>query len=745
MASKESQFRMPKTCPICHKTFHQLAQHLTRQCLRYGTKEERNAALEESKMTLIKIATKGTYIPYEKILEIKTKDDFITFLEDRGFTIPDKPPMARMFQDEGASTSSALPVEEEPPVVEEEPPVVEEEPPVVEEEPPVVEEEPPVVEEEPPVVEEEPPVVEEEPPVVEEEPPVVEEELPVVEEDPPIMEEELHSMDDHDGNSTDEDEEPSTSTAISAHSAMPNLQLQGAQIQEDSTTSESSDDHSTTSESSDDHSEANEDDSNSESGEEDNDEADQQPETRESRENPSETDEDDGLRIQSQKWTIDKRIKMKEAGFYNRHPLSDPIMKGFSDYLKNHCRLERYKQNVEDVARFLYFMNKRRVSLNFANRIEKARLFFKKLQDIGLCNQTVTNYLKHVRRFVHYLLFATSLIQQNKRLYKQMKYFKNVTADIQKTFSKGVAKEVVGKRYLELQKSDKTPQQCREILNVAKPVFLKAIKKVKRGSQNTDYQLEILYYLEALLVLNHLQRPGVVRNMTVSEWTERMRHSYQNEQRIIVGVKSHKTAAQQVACFVITEEEEMWFDAYFTKVRPVLATQDSPDTFFLSTSGRRIYNVSNDIGRYQKKYKIKNISSQVARKTCQTWTVSNLTEKERYLFSKYLSHSNMTAERNYRERTLGDLCEAHTLVSAAGRAPENEPLPSSSREAEGSNREEEQRVQEDGNAQGERDGPSDSSSNIRTQRTQKRRAPIEPRARTESMMTGMQLRKRKRP
>ncbi|XP_077137908.1 uncharacterized protein LOC143804055 [Ranitomeya variabilis] len=242
------QFRMPKTCPLCHKTY-QLAQHLTRQCLRYGTKEERNAALEESKTTLIKIA-------YEKILEIKTKDDFIAFLEDREFTIPDKPPMARMFQDEGASTSSsALPVEEELPVVEEELPVVEEEL---------------------PVVEEELPVVEEELPVVEEELPVVEEELPVVEEDPPIMEEELHSMEDHDGNrifffityTTDEDEEPSTSTAISAHSAMPNLQLQGAQIQEDSTTSESSDDHS----------EANEDDSNSESGEEDNDEADQQPE-----------------------------------------------------------------------------------------------------------------------------------------------------------------------------------------------------------------------------------------------------------------------------------------------------------------------------------------------------------------------------------------------------------------------------------------------------------------------------------
>ncbi|XP_073522749.1 uncharacterized protein [Phyllobates terribilis] len=767
---------MLKTCPLCYKTVTQLPQHLTRQCLRYCTQQEKDALVKESKNSLIAIATKGRYIPYDKIPEITTKDDLISFMEDRGFILTEKPTMARIVEDEGASPvqdelpaseqelpndEEVLPVEEEmsrvieeeppiteeeppvteekppvteekppvteeeppvteeeppvteeeppvteeeppvteeeppvteeeppvteeeppvteeeppvteeeppvteeeppiteeeppvteeeppvteeePPITEEEPPITEEEPPVTEEEPPVTEEEPPVTEEEPPVTEEEPPVTEEEPPVTEEEPPVTEEEPPVTEEEPPVTEEEPPVTEDYDVYRTVKDEEPSTSTGTSTHPAISNPELVHLPAAEDSTSSETSDN-----------------------------EADQQPETREREENTSQTDED-RPRFPSQNWRAEKRIKMKDAGFYDRHSLSHTILKGFSSYLQNHCKLERYKQNVEDVSRFLYFINNRRVSLNFATEIGKTRLFFKYLQDLGLCNQTVTNYLKHVRRLVHCLLFATGLKNLNEKLFKAMKYFRNVTADIQKTLSKEIAKEVVGKRYLELHKLDKTPQQCREILTVAKPAFLQAIEDVQGGSRNEVHQLEILYYLEALIILKHLQRPGVVRNMTVSEWTERMRHIYQNEQLIIVGDKSHKTAAHQVACFVLTEEEEMWFNVYFEKVRPVLAKQDSPDRFFLSTTGKHIHNISNDLDRYQK--------NQVARKTCETWAVSHLTEKERYLFSKYLSHSNMTAERNYRERTLGDLCQAYTLVLAAGKASENQPQPSSSR------------------------------------------------------------------
>ncbi|KAJ8361849.1 hypothetical protein AAFF_G00417270 [Aldrovandia affinis] len=75
----------------------------------------------------------------------------------------------------------------------------------------------------------------------------------------------------------------------------------------------------------------------------------------------------------------------------------------------------------------------------------------------------------------------------------------------------------------------------------------------------------VLYYLEAVLILKHLQRPGVVEHMTVKEWDSRV--SVQSG-HCIVGVKEHKTAAQQVAVFALSDEEEMWFSIYYTHVRP---------------------------------------------------------------------------------------------------------------------------------------------------------------------------------
>ncbi|KAM4040822.1 uncharacterized protein ACNLHF_012092 [Anomaloglossus baeobatrachus] len=677
-------------------------------------------------------------------------EEEMTIAED--LPIIEEPPVV----EEEMTIAEDLPIIEEPPVVEEEMTIAEnlpiiEEPPVVEEEMTIAEnlpiiEEPPVVEEEMTIAEnlpiiEEPPVVEEEMTIAEdlpiiEEPPVVEEEmtiaedLPIIEEQPIVEEEQPIREAVHDYR-TGEDEEPSTSTGISTRHMSVNVVNAPTADPESSSVSDDDDDDEAVS--------LSEADSNSETSEENDNEPNVEAETTEG-ENSRNTDEH-GERSSRIKWSVTLRIKMQEAGLYNRHPSSDPILQGFSDYLQNHCKLESYKQKVENVSRFLYFMDKRRVSLNFAKKIEKARSFFKKLKDIGLCNQTASNYLKHVRRFVHYLLSATDVTRQNRKLYKIMKYFKKVIMDIQKTFSKGIAKEVVSKRYLELQKTDKTPEQCRALLNVAKPAFLQAIEDVKEGSRDQEAQLNILYYLEALIVLRHLLRPGVAKNMTVSEWTERMHYLHQNQEELaVVGVKSHKTAAQQVACFVLNQEEEEWFNVYFSEVRPVLATRDSPNNFFLSTSGIKIYNVSNDLTRYHKKYNVENISSKLVRKVCQTWTVSKLTEKEKYLFSKYLSHSNMTAERNYREKTLGDLCEVFQLVAGAGRPRETQP--STSRAAEGSSREEEQRVQAqevDATSAQLEEVPGDSSLNPRPTES------IPSSVRTRSTTTGRVLRKRKQP
>ncbi|KAE8605637.1 hypothetical protein XENTR_v10015251 [Xenopus tropicalis] len=43
--------------------------------------------------------------------------------------------------------------------------------------------------------------------------------------------------------------------------------------------------------------------------------------------------------------------------------------------------------------------------------------------------------------------------------------------------------------------------------------------------------------------------------------------------------------------------------------------------------------------------------------------LSQYTDYERHSFAKYLAHTNKTAERSYREKTLDDTCHVYLLVS----------------------------------------------------------------------------------
>ncbi|XP_068115862.1 uncharacterized protein [Hyperolius riggenbachi] len=392
-------------------------------------------------------------------------------------------------------------------------------------------------------------------------------------------------------------------------------------------------------------------------------------------------------RILKTRWTTGTRIKMKKAGLYKRHSLNAPLLKSFALYLQENLRVKRYQQEVEDVARFLYFMNPRSVNLNFVKDIERVNQFLTKLSGI-LKSQTIFNYLKHVRRFVNFQIKSTNLRMNKRSLFRDCSYFMDVTEDIQKRMRKGISCEIVRKRYTSLMKTVTTPENCRRLLVEAKESFLKAIQEAKtKCAVEEDVKLLIMNYLEALLVLKHLQRPGVVQNMTVSEWTERLHYKYTWENNpldlTVIAVKAHKTATQQVATFAITEEEEQWFKVYYEKIRPTLLRDNSPkDIFFISTTGKTIYNVSNDLRRLHKRFDLPNVSSQLARRVCETWTVAQFLDSERYLFAKYLAHTSTTADRCYREKTLSDICRASILVSQIGTSKDVENQPSTSRRIE---------------------------------------------------------------
>ncbi|XP_047009713.1 uncharacterized protein LOC108261300 [Ictalurus punctatus] len=178
-----------------------------------------------------------------------------------------------------------------------------------------------------------------------------------------------------------------------------------------------------------------------------------------------------------------------------------------------------------------------------------------------------------------------------------------------------------------------------------------------------------MYYLQALVILKHLQRPGVVRHMTVPEWLNKKTTT---SGYTVVGVKEHKTSAQQVATFALSQEENTWFELYYTCVRPQLKScirkrkredmDETEERFFISSTSGRIYNPSNDLQRLHIKYGIKPwVNSQSSRRAFETATKS-LTDIEKSLVADYLTHSTATAEKHYRMKQADNAVRASQLL-----------------------------------------------------------------------------------
>ncbi|XP_073411767.1 uncharacterized protein [Dendrobates tinctorius] len=358
--------------------------------------------------------------------------------------------------------------------------------------------------------------------------------------------------------------------------------------------------------------------------------------------------DEDLNRALKRKWT-GLKLRMKKAGLYKRFSDSHPVLMGFAQYLKTYvASMKKIKQEVANVSGFLYYMNNDCLHLDFVMDIQKARSFFGKLQEVGLSSQTSCNYLKNLKRFLRYQQRATNLAHEDKKLYKAYKIFDTVTKEIQTLLAKGVSKEVVSNRFDALTTTHSKPAEYLKILNVAKNSFSKSLQCIKGGSKKTYHQLNVLYYLETLLVLKHGQRPGVIQNLTVRN-------------HLLCHITLNDTCHLKLP-HLSSLTGFRWLEVYFDKIRPVLVNVNSPNNFFLSTTGGAIYNVSNDITRYHTRFELPSVTSQMIRKVIESWTISRLKDSEKHLFARYLGHSNETAERNYRENTLESVCHGHTLV-----------------------------------------------------------------------------------
>ncbi|KAL0985513.1 hypothetical protein UPYG_G00157870 [Umbra pygmaea] len=314
------------------------------------------------------------------------------------------------------------------------------------------------------------------------------------------------------------------------------------------------------------------------------------------------------------------RKAMKERGFYNQHGLDQEPLAEYINYMKRVKEKNNWSQEAGNISKFLYYMDPTKPSLDCVRDIEKTQRFFHELSDVGLSKQTLSNYLKSVKSFVRYIIVARSLSNTDPELYTISRQYLEKLEDISSTLSKQASEEVFGKRHQTLISENMTPADCVLALTVAGPKFLDVFDNALSDCPlSTEDSLHFLYYLEALLMLKHLQCPSVVKNMTVEEWCTRKEEKTNTGKRFVIGVKEHKTGAQAVATISLEQEEEAWMDVYYKKIRPEFLKNCDPDKeetkdrFFICSTGSPIYNPSNDLSKFQRKHNVPPINSQRTR------------------------------------------------------------------------------------------------------------------------------------
>ncbi|KAL1246538.1 hypothetical protein QQF64_034583 [Cirrhinus molitorella] len=150
-------------------------------------------------------------------------------------------------------------------------------------------------------------------------------------------------------------------------------------------------------------------------------------------------------------------------------------------------------------------------------------------------------------------------------------------------------------------------EQCWSVLQSAENDVLKHIVNLMMDwryirEMTREQELLLVYFLEALVMLCFLQEPEVVKKMTVSDWLQRT-DIEGNGERVLVGVNECN------AFFVLTKEEETWFDVYYSYLRSVMierrhkrCSSDEAEKFFMYSSGNPVDNPSEDLKKLHDEY-----------------------------------------------------------------------------------------------------------------------------------------------
>ncbi|CAB1434971.1 unnamed protein product [Pleuronectes platessa] len=296
------------------------------------------------------------------------------------------------------------------------------------------------------------------------------------------------------------------------------------------------------------------------------------------------------------------------------------------------------------------------------------------LEKHSIDHPLLQGFAEHLRvnlentRFLDYNTALTNLRKDDKALYNDCVDFVDYIGSVQSMLSKQVSKEIVSKRHAMLMDKDVlSPRDCWAIFEKAEEGFLNIMNQL--GDSSTpplaaSQCIFVLYYLEAIVILKHCQRPCVVENMKVAEWLGRKQEA---EHTIIY-------AAHFAVGIALSKQEEEWFEKYYTRVRPQhLAAKgkrkrderndkDGDEFFFVSSTGKKINHPTSDLDRLHEKHNLPHVNSQTVRRTFET-EANCLDEPKKALVAGYLAHSVNTAAKHYRLKNRRAVVEGADLLA----------------------------------------------------------------------------------
>ncbi|XP_029965743.1 uncharacterized protein LOC115401590 isoform X2 [Salarias fasciatus] len=389
---------------------------------------------------------------------------------------------------------------------------------------------------------------------------------------------------------------------------------------------------------------------------------------------PAHTSEEEGSGSDDPTWqqatpnfSTSVRVRMQEENLYAKFPPETTELKKFKNHLVSVLETPNYQQEVDNVSRVLRYLQPTgdQVSLDFLDSTAPVGDFFAALKRVGQTAATRFNYIKSLVKFIRYLQLEHG--GTDPAFFHKCTNFMDFLSVLRKSISETHSKDRKRHEYFVGAKTG--VHECQKVLRVAKKDALGVYERLLRSEPvSEEEKTRYKYYCEAVLLLGHFQRPGAVEGLTVTEWLAKQDCGG----RVVVAVKSHKTANRPLALFALTQEEAALIQQYFLCVRPdyIKAEADDEDEdedeahhrLFLSTNGKPVRSATTDLQRLHQHYELPSVSSQEVRRAVETAANSTFSDEQKTGLAYYLARMDKAPNEHHHTWEPGRIVETANLV-----------------------------------------------------------------------------------